>query len=213
VTDLPRNGAQRLERARADFCKGTVRPTHPGEIYYPTIPELALQYDLSESVMNQHVPEWLAARREAMTYSAITPFSAAVDANPEVKSRALVVAEEMEGFDDRVFKLSQRIIAVAELAVEHLEAEAEEDPVKAIRALRSVSQTMESAHNTAKKAYDPAAVRPDNTVNITQINNIQASDDVVLKVQENLARMELEARARGIDVDNIIEGEIVEDES
>lgn len=211
MTDLPRNDAVRMERARADFVKGVVRPTHPGEIYYPTVPELAEQYDLSEAVMQANVKDWLAARKEAMTYSAITPFSAAVDANPEVKSRALVVAEAMEAMDDRVFNLADRIITIAELAVENLEAEAVEDPVKAIRALRSVTQTMESAHSISKKAYDPAAVRPDNTVNITQINNIQASDDVVMKVIELEKKMELEAQARGIDT-SVIEGELVEDD-
>jgi hypothetical protein len=211
VTDLPRNGAQRLERARADFVKGVVRPTHPGEIYYPTIPELALQYDLSEAVMQREVKDWLDARKAAMTYSAITPFSAAVDGNPEVKSRALVVAEAMEQFDDRVFKIANRVAAIAELALEELEAEATDDPVKAIRGVRSITQSMESASKMAKQAYDPAAVRPDNTVNITQINNIQASDDVVMKVIELEKKLELEAQARGIDT-SVIEGELVEDE-
>ena len=211
TAELPRNGAQRLERARADFCKGVVRPTHPGEIYYPTIPELALQYDLSESVINQHVKDWLDARREAMTYSAITPFSAAVDANPEAKSRAVKVAEAMEQFDDRVFKIANRVAAIAELALEELEQEATEDPVKAIRGVRSITQSMESASKMAKQAYDPAAVRPDNTVNITQINNIQASDDVVMKVIELEKKLELEAQARGIDT-SVIEGEVVDDE-
>ena len=211
TADLPRDNAVRMERARADFCKGVTRPSHPGEIYYPTIPELAITYDLSESVMQNNVKDWLEARREAMTYSAITPFSAAVDANPEVVRRSDKVTRAVEEIDDLVFGLSKRALVIAELAVERLEQEAEDDPVRAIRALRSVSQTMESLHRTAKQAYDPASVRPENTVNIN-VHNLQANDDVVNKTIETLARIELEARARGIEIDNVIEGEVISEE-
>lgn len=212
--ELPRDASVRVERARGDFVKGVVRPDRPGEIVYPSLGELAVTYDLSEAnlAMICNRDDWLTARGKAMTYSAVVPFSAAVDANPEVVKRAEVVVKAMEGFDDLVFDLAKRAMQIAQSAIEQLESE--EDPVRAIRALRSVSQTMESLHRTAKQAYDPAAVRPENTVNIN-VQNIQSSEDVVGKVAAIYARMEAEATARGIAIPDAdtIDGEIVEDDS
>lgn len=209
MTDLPRDGAVRMERARADFVKGVVRKDAPGMVYYPTYRELAETYDLVEIVIARTAKQdnWVQARTEAMTSSVVVPFSAAVDANPEIVKRSEIVAKAVEELDDMVFDLAKRAIQIAQRAVEELEDE--EDPLKAIRGLRSVSQTMESLHRTAKQAYDPASVRPENTVNIN-VSNVQASDDVVQKVAAIYARMEQEALSRGIELDNVIEGEVVE---
>lgn len=213
MTDLPRNAGQRVERARADFVKGVVRKDAPGMLYYPTLTELAQAYDVNAEnlAMICKRDDWLTDRGEAMTYSAIVPFSAAVDADPKVVSRAVVVAEAIEAIDDSVFHLAKRGLEIARLAMEALEADAEDDPVKAIRALRSVSQTMESLHRTAKQAYDPASVRPENSVTIN-VQNVAASDDVVIRTAELLARMEQQARAAGIEIENIEEADIVDEE-
>lgn len=214
MTELPRDASVRVERARADFTKGVVRPDRPGEIVYPTLNELAATYDLSAQnlAMICNRDNWLEARGKAMTYSAIVPFSAVVDANPDVVKRADLVAREMESFDDRVFKLAERAMKLADAAVEALEAE--DDPVRAIRALRSISQTMESLHKTAKTAYDPASVRPEGNVTIN-VNSVQASEDVVAKVASMYAAMELEAAARGVAVpdDETLDAEIIEEDS
>lgn len=210
MTELDPNPAVRMERARGDFVKGTVRPDAPGMVYYPSIPELAETYDLVPAVMTRKAldDDWLSERKKAMATSLVTPFSAAVDANPEVVKRADMVVQKMEDFDDKVFSLADRAIVIAEKAM--LQLEEEEDPIKAIRALKSVAQTMESFHRTAKVAYDPAAVRPDNTVNVNVLN-LQASDAIVAQVAEIEARIRQDAIDRGIDV-TPIDGEIVEDD-
>lgn len=213
MSDLPRDPSIRVDRAMQDFTRGVVHPDRPGEILYPSLPELAVKYDVSEQnlAMICNRDDWLGARSKAMTYSAVVPFSAAVDANPELVKRQDVVVRAMEEFDDLVFTLSKRAMMIAQAAVEQLEGE--DDPVRAIRALRSVSQTMESLHRTAKQAYDPAAVRPEGNVTIN-VSNIQASEDVVEKVSQIYAKMEQEAAARGIAVpdEDTIDGELVEDD-
>lgn len=211
--DLPRSSLARVERARSDFVKGVVRQDAPGMVYYPTMRELAETYDLVELNVARIAKQddWVAARAKAMTSSVVVPFSAAVDADPAVVKRAEMVALEMESFDDKVFRIAARAMAIADKVISELESE--DDPIRAIRALRSISQTMESLHRTAKVAYDPAAVRPENTVTIN-VANITPSEDVVGRVAEIYAKMEAEALSRGVslkEIDETIEGEVVED--
>jgi hypothetical protein len=212
MTELPRKDALRVERARSDYVKGVILPEAPGRPYDPSLAELAETYDVVESVLAKKAKDddWLEARKENIG-NTLVPFSVAAEHDPSVVSRSVKVARAMEEFDDRVVALSSRIMDIAEKAIQHLEAEAEDDPVKTIRALRSVTQVIESAHNTQKKAYDPASVRPDNTVSIT-VNNLQTPDKVILEVIELEKRMELEAQRQGIDTSLIEDADIVEDE-
>jgi nucleotide-binding universal stress UspA family protein len=112
----------------------------------------------------------------------------------------------MESFDDKVFQLNQRILRVAERAVQHLEEIADENPVKVIGALKAVTQVIESAHRTNKTAYDPTSMRPDNTTNILSLN-VRADDNEVANVAEILLTLQQKALDAGVDP-NIIEGEI-----
>jgi hypothetical protein len=212
VTDLPKDGSVRVERARSDFIRGVVRPDAPGMVYYPSIAELAATYDLVETVIARTAREdnWLGARSKAMNTSLVTPFSAAVDADPEIVKRSEIVAKKMETFDDKVFGIADRAMAIAEKAMSELEQE--EDPIKAIRALRSLAQTMESFHRTAKTAYDPASIRPEHTVNILSLNQVEASDAIVGKVAQILAQVKQDAIASGVAEEDIAEAEIINDE-
>jgi hypothetical protein len=209
MTDLNPNPAVRMETAHSDFVRGVVRPDAPGMVYYPSIPELCKTYDLDESVMTAKARSdgWLEDRKKAMATSLVTPFSAAVDANPDIVKRSVAVVQKMEDFDDKVFNLADRAMVIAEKAMTELEHE--DDPIRAIRALRSLAQTMESFHRTAKTAYDPASIRPDNTVNIL---NVQSSEDVVLEVTKILAKAKADAIASGVDPAEIEEAEIIEED-
>lgn len=211
MTDhLDPNPAVRMATARADFIKGTVRPDAPGMVYYPSIPELCATYDLVPSVMTAKAKEddWLGARKNAMATSLVLPYSMAVDANPDIVKRGEMVAREMESFDDKVFKLSDRIMILTDKALVALEEE--DDPVKVIRGLRAITQIIESSHKTAKTAYDPTSVRPDNSVNIN-VMNVKAGEDTVAEVARILAGAEQQAIEQGIDPDTI-EGEIVDED-
>lgn len=212
MSELPADNAVRQERARSDFVKGTVRPDAPGMVYYPSIGELAATYDLVEGVIAKTAREddWLGARSKAQNTSLTLPYSVAVDADPGIVRRSERVVAEMESFDDSIFKLAKRGSVIADKAMAALEDE--DDPIKAIRALKSVAQTMETFHRMAKTAYDPASIRPDNTVNILALNSLPASDDVVAKVAAIYAGLAQQAIDAGVDP-NTIEGEVVNDES
>lgn len=200
-----------MEKARQDYVRGSLDPERPGVMYFPSLAELAETHDLIlanvETVARRD--DWDKQRSDTMA-AAVVPVAAPVCADPEVLDRATHISQALRETDDRVFVLVNRGLAIAELAVDQMEDIAQDDPVKALRSLRTMAQTMEMLHRIAKNAYDPSSVKSETHVNIS-VQNISASEDLVKGVAGVYAQIEAKARSQGIDVD-VIEGEVLEED-